>query len=80
MAVSKGMYITAMIAFVLVIVGALNWLWIGLTNNNIITTLNNATFKNETFERFIYVLVGLAALFLIYFHIAYAKDFKSVCA
>ena len=75
----KAVMIIALIATILVIIGALNWGWIGLTNNNLINSINNSTFKNETLERTIYVLVGLSALFLIYFHIAYGRDMAKMC-
>lgn len=54
------------ISIILVIIGALNWGWIGLTSNNLVSSLNNATFRSETFERIIYVLVGLAGLYLLF--------------
>ncbi|XWV26808.1 hypothetical protein QJ857_gp0243 [Tupanvirus soda lake] len=53
------------ISLVLVIIGALNWGWIGLTSNNLVASINNATFRNEWFERLIYILVGLAGIYLL---------------
>lgn len=57
------------IAIILVVIGALNWGWIGLTNNNFITSLNNETVKNRNAERVIYILVGIAGLYVL-FHLA----------
>jgi uncharacterized membrane protein YuzA (DUF378 family) len=54
------------ISLVLVVIGALNWLWVGITSNNLVSSLNNATFKNQTFERIIYVLIGLAGLYVLF--------------
>lgn len=54
------------ISLVLVIIGALNWGWVGLTSNNLISSLNSATFRNETLERVIYVLIGIAGLYLLF--------------
>ena len=53
------------LSIVLVIIGALNWGWVGITSNNLVNSLNNATFKNQTFERVIYILVGLAGIYLL---------------
>ena len=54
------------VSIILVIIGALNWGWVGLTSNNLVSSINNATFKNEGIERFIYVLIGLAGLYLLF--------------
>ena len=54
------------IAIVLVIIGALNWGWLGLTSRNLITSLNNATIKNRTLERIIYIIVGIAGLYVLF--------------
>lgn len=54
------------IAIILVILGAINWGWIGLTNNNIITSFNDVTFRSTWLERVVYIIVGIAGLYLIY--------------
>lgn len=54
------------IAVILVIIGALNWGWIGITSNNVVSVVNNTTFKNESFERLIYFIIGLAGLYLLF--------------
>ena len=50
------------IALFLVIIGAINWLMIGLFNYNVITALFGAA---SMISRSIYSLVGLAGLFSI---------------
>lgn len=50
-------------AFVLVIIGAINWLLVGLFGFNLVTALFGAV---PALVAIIYVLVGLAGLFLIY--------------
>ena len=54
------------VSIIIVILGALNMGWIGLTSNNLISTINNATFRNDTLERIVYIIVGLAALYMIF--------------
>lgn len=54
------------ISIIIVIIGGLNWGWIGLTSNNVISSLNHAVFRNETFERVLYVIVGIAAIYLLF--------------
>ena len=51
------------VAIVLVIIGAINWGLVGLFNFN----LENALFGGvPTLEAIIYILVGLAGLYMIY--------------
>ena len=50
------------IALILTIVGALNWLAIGLFGFNVVAW---ATFGMGWLERFLYVLVGLSGVFMI---------------
>lgn len=52
------------VAFVLVIVGALNWLLVGLFDFNLVNALFGAV---PVIEALVYILVGLAGLWLIYF-------------
>ena len=54
------------VAIVLIIIGGLNWLWVGITSNNLVSTLNNATFRNQTFERILYIIIGIAALYVLF--------------
>ena len=55
------------IAFILVIVGGLNWLLVGLFNLDVVMYLGVALAK------IVYVLVGLSAIYLIVTH---KKDCK----
>lgn len=54
------------ISMILVIIGALNWGWVGLTSNDLISSINNAVFSNQYLLRGIYILVGIAGLYLIF--------------
>jgi uncharacterized membrane protein YuzA (DUF378 family) len=56
-----------MIAWILVIIGGLNWLLIGLFNLNVVTYLG------DTLARIVYVLVGLSALYELFTHKANCK-------
>ncbi|MCL5003889.1 MAG: DUF378 domain-containing protein [Patescibacteria group bacterium] len=54
-----------MVAFVLVIVGALNWGLVGLFNFNLVMALLGTW---PTVEALVYILVGLSALYLVATH------------
>jgi uncharacterized protein len=56
-----------MIAWVLVIIGGLNWLLIGLFNFNVVMYLG------DLLARIVYVLVGLSALYELFTHKANCK-------
>ena len=65
---------TSIISFILVIVGALNWLMVGLFNLDLVALI----FGPMTFvSRTIYALVGLAGLWMIFFAFAF-KPFKAI--
>ncbi len=51
------------IAFVLVLIGAINWGLIGAFDLNVVNIVNNKTLASEKLERAVYILVGLAGLF-----------------
>mgnify|MGYP003295930774 CR=1 FL=1 len=68
------MKITSIIAFVLVIVGALNWLLIGIFNFNLVALLLGAA---TIWSAIVYTLVGLAGLWMIFFIFMY-KPFEKV--
>lgn len=51
-------------AFVLVIVGALNWLLVGLFDFNLVAALFGGV---PVLEAAIYILVGLAGLWVLYY-------------
>ncbi len=53
------------VAFLLTVVGALNWGLVGLFNFNLVTTLFSSV---PTVERVVYVLVGLSAVYLVVTH------------
>ena len=52
------------IALILVLIGGLNWLLVGLFSWNLV----NAIFGSiAILERIIYIIVGIAALYMIYY-------------
>ncbi|MGB9941173.1 DUF378 domain-containing protein [Methanosarcina sp.] len=53
-----------LLALILVIVGGLNWGLIGLFDFNLVAALFG---EGSTLSRIVYILVGLAALYTIYF-------------
>ena len=58
-------YVNA-IALLLVIVGAVNWLLVGLAKFDLVATLTGATFgQTNAISTVIYVLVGIAGLVLL---------------
>jgi uncharacterized protein len=58
--VNTGML--SFIAWILVIIGGINWLLVGLFNVNLVA----AIFGVSILARLIYIIVGLAACYLIY--------------
>lgn len=52
-----------MTALVLVIVGGLNWLFVGLFEMDLVTSVFG---EGSTLTRVVYVLVGLAALWMLW--------------
>ena len=53
-----------LIALIITIIGALNWLLIGIGGFNLVGWL---TMENEIAQRIIYILVGIAGAWLVYF-------------
>jgi uncharacterized membrane protein YuzA (DUF378 family) len=53
-----------LIALILVIVGGLNWGLVGLFNFDLVAAIFGA---GSTLSRIVYILVGLAAVYTIYF-------------
>jgi len=53
-----------LIALILVIVGGLNWGLVGFFDFNLVAAIFG---EGNTLSRIIYILVGLAALYMIYF-------------
>lgn len=66
----KGLH---MVAFALVIIGAINWGMIGLFKLNLVYVLFSSV---PAVERGVYFLVGLAGLYLALMH----KDYCAICA
>ena len=64
------MKITTIIAFTLVIIGALVWLLIGLFNFNLVTMIFGSG-AGAIISRIIYSLVGISGLWLIFYWFAY---------
>ena len=64
------MKITTIIAFTLVIIGALVWLLVGLFNFNPITLIFGMG-SMAVVSRIIYTLVGISALWLIFYWAMY---------
>ncbi len=60
------MHMLGHIALILVLIGAINWGLIGLADFNVVNYVNGMTVNNEMVERSVYVLVGLAAVFVLY--------------
>lgn len=61
----KNSHMIHMIAFILVIVGGLNWLLIGLIRLNIVDTLLGA---GSVLATLVYVLVGASAIYILGTH------------
>lgn len=53
-----------LIALILVIIGGLNWGLVGLLNFNVVDAIFGV---GSTLSRIVYIIVGLAALYTIYF-------------
>ena len=70
------MKVTTIISFILVLIGAIVWLLVGLFNFNVVTMVLGGG-VGLTVARVIYSLVGIAALWLIFYWIAY-NPFKSM--
>ena len=68
------MKITSFIAFILVIIGALNWLLIGLFSFDVIAIIFGVA---SIMSRIIYSLVGLAGLWMI-FYLVVANPLKTI--
>ena len=64
------MKITTIIAFTLVIIGALVWLLIGLFSFNLVAVIFGSG-AGAVISRIIYSLVGISGLWLIFYWIAY---------
>ena len=70
------MKITTIIAFSLVIIGALVWLLIGLFDFNLVALIFGSG-PSAIISRIIYTLVGISGLWLIFYWIMYSP-FKNL--
>lgn len=70
------MKITTTIAFVLTIIGALVWLLVGLANINLVGLIFGIG-AGAVVSRIVYILVGLAGLWLI-FYLAVYRPLKNL--
>ena len=64
------MKITTIIAFILVLVGAIVWLLVGIFDFNLVAFIFGAG-ASAWVSRIIYILVGLSALWMIFYWIIY---------
>ncbi len=64
------MKITTIIAFSLVLIGAVVWLMVGLFDFNLVAYIFGSG-ANAVVSRIIYSIVGVSALWLIFYWIAY---------
>ncbi len=64
------MKITTIIAFSLVLIGAVVWLLVGLFDFNLVAYIFGSG-ANAVVSRIIYSIVGVSALWLIFYWIAY---------
>ena len=70
------MKITTIVSFVLVIIGALNWLLVGVFSFDLVAAIFGSM---SVMSRIIYGLVGVASLWVIFFCFMY-KPFRRVTA
>lgn len=67
------MKLVHVVAFVLVIVGGINWGFVGLLNFNFVSMVFGTV---PSFENFVYILVGAAAVYLLATHATNCKACK----
>lgn len=70
------MKIASIIAFCLVLIGALVWLMVGIFDFNLVAFIFGAG-SSAVVSRIIYSLVGVSAIWLIFYWIAY-NPFRTV--
>jgi len=58
---AKEMSTVSWIAFILLVIGGLNWALVGLFNFNLVMTI-----FSDLLSRIIYVLVGISAIYMIF--------------
>ncbi|MBO4594166.1 MAG: DUF378 domain-containing protein [Clostridia bacterium] len=62
---------TTIISFILVLIGAIVWLLVGLFDFNLVSTVLGTGEAGVVAARVIYSLVGISALWLLFYWIAY---------
>ena len=62
---------TTIISFILVLIGAIVWLLVGLFDFNLVTSVLGTGEAGVVAARVIYSLVGISALWLLFYWIAY---------
>ena len=67
---------TTIIAFCLVLIGALVWLTVGIFNFNLVSYLFGAG-STAVVSRIIYSLVGISAIWLIFYWASY-RPFRTI--
>ena len=67
---------TTIISFILVLIGALVWLMVGIFDFNVVSYLFGAG-TGAIVSSIIYTLLGISALWLIFYWIAY-NPFKTI--
>jgi uncharacterized membrane protein YuzA (DUF378 family) len=55
-----------LICAIIVLIGAINWGVVGTFNIDLVKSLNDYTFKSDIFVRSIYIIVGIAALYMLF--------------
>jgi len=55
-----------LLAMLLVIIGGLNWGFIGVFGRNLIEEFNQWLFKSEWFSRSVYIIIAIASLYLLF--------------
>lgn len=65
------MKVTTIISFILVLIGALVWLIVGIFDFNLITWALGTAMTGLVVSRIIYTLVGIAAIWMIFYWIVY---------
>ena len=70
------MKITTIIAFILVIVGSLVWLLVGIADFNLVALIFGSG-ANAIVSRIIYTLVGISAIWLIFYWAMY-RPFRHI--
>jgi uncharacterized membrane protein YuzA (DUF378 family) len=74
---NPGLHTLGRIANVLVIVGALNWLLVGLFSFNLVDAIFG---RMSALSRIVYILVGISGLYEIYFTRLLARESHGIAA